>query len=170
VRKGVSTLYARLPTTNLQTTRGTPTVPTYEYHCPTCARNFDVVQGFHDDPIEACPTCGSPVRKVFGNVGIVFKGSGFYKTDSRTSGNGAKKSTTETDTPAAAPAADVPVGGGSGTNGAGAKDTGGTGNGTGGAAPAKAGAASGTGSSGGGSPSTGSGSSSGSSPSGSSSS
>ncbi len=58
-------------------------LPTYEYRCDSCAENFDVVQGFHDEPLTACPTCGSAVRKVFGNVGIVFKGSGFYKTDSR---------------------------------------------------------------------------------------
>ena len=58
-------------------------MPTYEYHCDSCDQNFDVVQSFHDDALTACPTCGSPVRKVFGNVGIVFKGSGFYKTDSR---------------------------------------------------------------------------------------
>jgi putative FmdB family regulatory protein len=59
-------------------------LPTYEYHCDSCDENFDVVQSFQDDPLTTCPTCGSPVRKVFGNVGIVFKGSGFYKTDSRT--------------------------------------------------------------------------------------
>jgi putative FmdB family regulatory protein len=58
-------------------------LPTYEYRCDSCEKNFDVVQSFHDDPVTACPTCGSRVRKVFGNVGIVFKGSGFYKTDSR---------------------------------------------------------------------------------------
>jgi len=58
-------------------------VPTYEYRCDHCDRNFDVVQSFHDDPLTRCPTCDSPVRKVFGNVGIVFKGTGFYKTDSR---------------------------------------------------------------------------------------
>jgi putative FmdB family regulatory protein len=58
-------------------------VPTYEYRCEHCDENFDVVQSFHDNPLQSCPTCGSPVRKVFGNVGIVFKGSGFYKTDSR---------------------------------------------------------------------------------------
>jgi putative FmdB family regulatory protein len=58
-------------------------VPTYEYRCDHCDRNFDVVQSFEDDPLTRCPTCDSPVRKVFGNVGIVFKGSGFYKTDSR---------------------------------------------------------------------------------------
>lgn len=59
-------------------------MPTYEYRCDECQKTFDVVQSFHDEPLGACPTCGSPVRKVFGNVGIVFKGSGFYKTDSRT--------------------------------------------------------------------------------------
>jgi putative FmdB family regulatory protein len=58
-------------------------VPTYEYRCDQCGKNFDVVQSFHDDPLTTCPTCGAPVKKVFGNVGIVFKGSGFYKTDSR---------------------------------------------------------------------------------------
>ena len=66
-------------------------MPTYEYHCDTCARNFDVVQSFSDAPLEACPTCGAPVRKVFGTVGIVFKGSGFYKTDSRTAAKSSTK-------------------------------------------------------------------------------
>lgn len=61
-------------------------MPTYEYRCAHCDRTFDVVQSFHDDPLTECPTCGKPVRKVFGNVGIVFKGSGFYKNDSRTPG------------------------------------------------------------------------------------
>jgi putative FmdB family regulatory protein len=64
-------------------------VPTYEYRCDNCDRNFDVVQSFEDDPLTQCPTCESPVRKVFGSVGIVFKGTGFYKTDSR-NGAGAK--------------------------------------------------------------------------------
>ncbi len=58
-------------------------MPTYEYRCAHCDKNFDVVQSFQDDALTSCPTCGSPVTKVFGNVGIVFKGSGFYKTDSR---------------------------------------------------------------------------------------
>ncbi len=73
-------------------------MPTYEYHCDTCDKNFDVVQSFSDDPLTECPTCGSPVRKVFGNVGIVFKGSGFYKTDSRS--GGAKKAPSGDATPA----------------------------------------------------------------------
>jgi putative FmdB family regulatory protein len=74
-------------------------LPTYEYACEHCNKNFDVVQSFHDDPLTSCPTCGSPVRKVFGNVGIVFKGSGFYKTDSRKGGSSKKEA--ETSTPAA---------------------------------------------------------------------
>lgn len=67
-------------------------LPTYEYRCDSCEENFDVVQSFQDDPLSACPTCGSPVRKVFGNVGIVFKGSGFYKTDSRNGSSSTKRS------------------------------------------------------------------------------
>ena len=58
-------------------------MPTYEYNCAHCDETFDVVRSFHDDPLTECPTCGNPVRKVFGNVGVVFKGSGFYKNDSR---------------------------------------------------------------------------------------
>jgi putative FmdB family regulatory protein len=58
-------------------------VPTYEYRCTECDHSFEAVQKFTDDSIEVCPSCGGRVRKLFGNVGIVFKGSGFYKTDSR---------------------------------------------------------------------------------------
>ena len=76
-----------------------PGLPTYEYACERCENHFDVVQSFHDDPLTTCPTCGSPVRKVFGNVGIVFKGSGFYKTDSRNGGR-AKKEAESTSAPA----------------------------------------------------------------------
>jgi putative FmdB family regulatory protein len=58
-------------------------VPTYEYRCTECGHGFEAVQAFTDNSIEVCPSCGGKVRKLFGNVGIVFKGSGFYKTDSR---------------------------------------------------------------------------------------
>jgi putative FmdB family regulatory protein len=77
-------------------------VPTYEYRCDNCATNFDFVQSFTDDPLTECPTCGSPVRKVFGSVGIVFKGSGFYKTDSRSGGSGGASTSVpgESSTPA----------------------------------------------------------------------
>lgn len=65
-------------------------MPTYEYRCDKCAKNFDIVQSFHDEPLTECPTCGAPVKKVFGSVGIVFKGSGFYKTDSRSGGSASR--------------------------------------------------------------------------------
>lgn len=87
-------------------------MPTYEYRCDNCATNFDVVQSFHDDPLTECPTCGSPVRKVFGSVGIVFKGSGFYKTDSRSGGSASKSA--ESTVPAAK--SDTATGSGSRTS------------------------------------------------------
>jgi putative FmdB family regulatory protein len=66
-------------------------VPTYEYRCKDCDHEFDVVQSFSDAALTECPSCGGNLRKVFGNVGITFKGSGFYKTDSRSgTGNGSK--------------------------------------------------------------------------------
>jgi putative FmdB family regulatory protein len=60
-------------------------LPTYEYACKSCGAHHEVVQGFSDDPLTDCPTCAGPLRKVFSPVGITFKGSGFYKTDSRSS-------------------------------------------------------------------------------------
>jgi len=60
-------------------------VPTYQYACtnPEGKHEFEVVQSFTDAPVSECPECGAPVRKVYGSVGVVFKGSGFYRTDSR---------------------------------------------------------------------------------------
>jgi putative FmdB family regulatory protein len=60
-------------------------LPTYEYACTACGHRLEAVQSFSDDPLTECPECGAALRKVYGNVGIVFKGSGFYKTDSRVS-------------------------------------------------------------------------------------
>jgi len=62
-------------------------VPTYQYACtnPEQKHEFEVVQSFTDAPVSECPECGVPVRKVYGSVGVVFKGSGFYRTDSRKS-------------------------------------------------------------------------------------
>ncbi|MGY1694509.1 MULTISPECIES: FmdB family zinc ribbon protein [unclassified Geodermatophilus] len=72
-------------------------MPTYQYACtnPEGKHEFEVVQSFSDAPVAECPTCGVPVRKVYGSIGVVFKGSGFYRTDSRsgsTSGETAKAS------------------------------------------------------------------------------
>jgi putative FmdB family regulatory protein len=60
-------------------------MPTYEYACKSCGEHLEVVQSFKDDALTTCPNCGGDLRKVFGNIGITFKGSGFYKTDSRSS-------------------------------------------------------------------------------------
>jgi putative FmdB family regulatory protein len=60
-------------------------VPTYSYACTECDNKFDVVQAFSDDALTQCPECEGRLRKLFGKVGVVFKGSGFYRTDSRTS-------------------------------------------------------------------------------------
>jgi putative FmdB family regulatory protein len=81
-------------------------VPTYQYACTECDHRFDAVQSFSDPSLTECPVCGGKLRKVFSSVGIVFKGSGFYRTDSRSgsgsavakaeSGSDSSSSTTET--------------------------------------------------------------------------
>ncbi|MCO8128450.1 FmdB family transcriptional regulator [Acidimicrobiia bacterium EGI L10123] len=58
-------------------------MPTYEYRCKSCGHEMEVQQAFTDDPLDTCPECEGPLRKVYGNVGIAFKGSGFYKNDAR---------------------------------------------------------------------------------------
>ena len=69
-------------------------MPTYQYACTACGHRFEAVQAFTDHSLTTCPVCCGQLRKVYGSVGVVFKGSGFYRTDSR---NG-----TSTSTPAAA--------------------------------------------------------------------
>ncbi|NRQ38535.1 FmdB family transcriptional regulator [Nonomuraea sp. NN258] len=97
-------------------------MPTYQYACNDCGEQLEVVQKFTDDALTVCPACEGNLRKVFSAVGIVFKGSGFYRTDNRsssTSGSTAAssssssktseskpaESTSSSSTPAAAPAA-----------------------------------------------------------------
>ena len=58
-------------------------MPTYAYACTECDHRFDIVQSFSDDSLTVCPECGGKLRKVFNAVGVVFKGGGFYRTDSR---------------------------------------------------------------------------------------
>ncbi len=60
-------------------------MPTYEYACKSCGEHLEVVQSFRDEPLTECPVCGGQLRKVFSPVGISFKGSGFYRNDSRSS-------------------------------------------------------------------------------------
>ena len=58
-------------------------MPTYSYACTECDNRFDIVQSFSDDTLTVCPQCSGKLRKLFNSVGIVFKGSGFYRNDSR---------------------------------------------------------------------------------------
>ena len=71
-------------------------MPTYSYACTECGNRFDVVQAFTDDALTTCEQCSGRLRKLFNSVGVVFKGSGFYRTDSRESAksstNGSAKS------------------------------------------------------------------------------
>jgi putative FmdB family regulatory protein len=74
-------------------------VPTYQYTCTDCGEPVEALQKFTDEPLTECPACGGKLRKVFSPVGIVFKGSGFYRTDSRKS---AKSDAISSPAPAAA--------------------------------------------------------------------
>ena len=67
-------------------------MPTYSYACTECSNRFDVVQAFTDDALTTCQECNGRLRKIFGKVGVVFKGSGFYRNDSRESAKTAAKS------------------------------------------------------------------------------
>ncbi|BCO34630.1 protein SprT-like protein [Mycobacterium heckeshornense] len=73
-------------------------MPTYSYACTECDNRFDIVQAFTDDALTTCQRCSGRLRKIFNSVGVVFKGSGFYRTDSResakssTNGSGEKSS------------------------------------------------------------------------------
>ncbi|SDN89332.1 FmdB family zinc ribbon protein [Actinacidiphila guanduensis] len=74
-------------------------MPTYQYQCTECGEGLEAVQKFSDDALTECPNCGGRLRKVFSAVGVVFKGSGFYRTDSRGSSSSSapasKSSTSE---------------------------------------------------------------------------
>lgn len=104
-------------------------MPTYEYACTECGERQEAVQKISDDPLTVCTVCGGRLRKLFSPVGIVFKGSGFYRTDSRSAAvNGSKDKQlngSSADSSAAgekSPGADAkPSGSGSGTSANGAK-------------------------------------------------
>jgi putative FmdB family regulatory protein len=72
-------------------------MPTYEYACRECGEHVEVVQSFRDDPLTECGLCGGPLRKVFSAAGIIFKGSGYYVTDSRAKPAEAAKTETKAD-------------------------------------------------------------------------
>ena len=69
-------------------------MPTYQYACTACGHQLEAVQSFADDPLTECPACEGRLRKRFNSVGIVFKGSGFYRTDSRSNGSGSSSTST----------------------------------------------------------------------------
>jgi putative FmdB family regulatory protein len=89
-------------------------VPTYAYACKDCGHAFDIVQSFSDSSLTSCPECEGTLRKKFNSVGVVFKGSGFYRTDSRDSKGSTVSAApsapaSTAPAPAAASAASVPA-------------------------------------------------------------
>ena len=83
-------------------------MPTYQYACTNCGHQLEAVQSFSDAPLTECPACQGKLRKLFSAVGVVFKGSGFYRTDSRGSAKSSSTtstSTTSTSSTSSAPAA-----------------------------------------------------------------
>ncbi|MBY4127963.1 FmdB family transcriptional regulator [Rhodococcus fascians] len=81
-------------------------MPTYSYACTECDNRFDIVQSFTDDTLTVCPACSGKLRKLFNSVGIVFKGSGFYRTDSRGGSGTSSESAGEKKSDAAATKSD----------------------------------------------------------------
>ena len=109
-------------------------MPTYEYACTACGHRLEAVQKFTDDPLTECPECGAALRKVYGAVGIVLKGSGFYKTDSRaasgSNGSGTKSADTQSGDSSAGDSSskkESPASDKSGSDTAGGSDKGGSG-------------------------------------------
>ena len=84
-------------------------MPTYEYACTLCGFKFEAVQSFTDAALTQCPECDGLVQNVYSNVGVVFKGSGFYKTDSRTTKSDSSTSATTPATPLAPAATATPT-------------------------------------------------------------
>jgi len=70
-------------------------VPTYQYACTACGHQLEAVQSFADEPLTECPACEGRLRKLFSSVGVVFKGSGFYRTDSRSGAKAAESTSSE---------------------------------------------------------------------------
>ncbi|MFB9366476.1 FmdB family zinc ribbon protein [Kitasatospora sp. NPDC001664] len=99
-------------------------MPTYQYQCTQCGHGLEAVQKFTDEALTTCPDCQGKLRKVFSAVGVVFKGSGFYRTDSRSSSSssvssssGSSSSSSSSASSASAPAAAPASSGGSGSGG-----------------------------------------------------
>lgn len=100
-------------------------MPVYEYRCKNCGHQFEATQAFSDDALTECPECNGELRKVFGSVGISFKGSGFYKNDSR----GSSSSTTPASTSSSSSDSSTSSDSGSSST-SGSSDSGGSGSGS----------------------------------------
>ncbi|MFD1663144.1 FmdB family zinc ribbon protein [Streptomyces caeni] len=80
-------------------------MPTYQYQCTECGEGLEAVQKFSDDALTECPSCGGRLKKVFSAVGIVFKGSGFYRNDSRGSSSSSSPAASKSSSPSSSSSA-----------------------------------------------------------------
>lgn len=94
-------------------------MPTYSYRCTECGTAFDIQQAFTDDSLTECPNCGGKLRKLFNSVGVTFNGSGYYRTDSRTtpSDGSAAASSSSSSSDSSSSGASAPAASGSGSGG-----------------------------------------------------
>lgn len=81
-------------------------MPTYQYQCTECGEPLEIQQSFTDDALTVCPACGGRLRKVFNAVGVVFKGSGFYSNDSKSTKSSTDAPVSKPDKPAASASSD----------------------------------------------------------------
>ncbi|MFD7075029.1 FmdB family zinc ribbon protein [Nocardioides sp. NPDC057577] len=88
-------------------------MPTYQYACTECGHAFDQFQSFSDASLTECPECGGKLRKVFSAAGVVFKGSGFYRTDSRSGSSSSTSSTSSTTSSSSTSSSPAPASSGS---------------------------------------------------------
>ncbi|MCB0905643.1 MAG: FmdB family transcriptional regulator [Nocardioidaceae bacterium] len=94
-------------------------MPTYQYACTECGHSFEQVQSFSDDALTHCPECDGRLRKVFNAVGVVFKGSGFYRTDSRSSSTASETGSSSTSSSSSSTSASSSTSGGADSSGSG---------------------------------------------------
>ncbi|WP_027342558.1 FmdB family zinc ribbon protein [Hamadaea tsunoensis] len=80
-------------------------MPTYQYACTACGHQLERVQSFTDAPLTQCPECDGQLRKLFSGVGVVFKGSGFYRTDSRKTPSQSNSSSSSSGSSSSSPSA-----------------------------------------------------------------
>lgn len=99
-------------------------MPTYAYACRDCDHRFEAVQSFSDDSLSICPACDGSLRKVFNSVGVVFKGGGFYRTDSRAASSSSTPASTSTESGSDSKGSDSKGSDSKGSSSAGSSSTG----------------------------------------------